>query len=642
MTPFIIYSRVHQIGVGSAQLKATETIDIKAQEVTLQAPKLHAHETHIEADTVKIKLGKNVKSTASSKSSKNAFWISQEVDQRTDESYTEMSTLGKIKIKANKLELEEVQGHTLKYIDQLEYDPEKIELIHKILEEIHTHEHDSISAPGPALIAAIAIAASVATGGVGGAAVTGLGLQAAGGVVTSATAAAISSLSAQIVTQLTIGILAQQSPGDIMGKIFSTDTLKNMATATVSAGALYEVGCLQKAAGIGKTVRDLENAGVQACVGMTADVAFGEKNFCDALKSGGVQFTGQFVGNTAAGEIGDHFKDKQSTSDRIFHKAAHGIAAGGVAAGCAALTGQDVGSAAAAGAAGAMTAEIVADILSKPLNEEVFKDVQEKQTELGRELTQGEKQALFSSKVENIALISKLSGAVSGLLASEGQGLNAGYSSAGNAIDNNFWQTAVPVLLTGYLLYEEVRSSVKTDDAIVSDPLGETVLSAGVATGSKATAKGAKKLVPALSNAWKGLVKTVKQKIAVGSEIVGNEVGAVGDIGRTTKGAGKVADSAGESGTVEKAVKQRNKPPAPLPEAKGTDHTIIERPGRDGQYTTHNADGTWKQYRGSGQDHGGIPRPNVKETEINTNPHTGQEFISKPKVRQPELDEYPK
>jgi len=99
----------------------------------------------------------------------------------------------------------------------------------------------------------------------------------------------------------------------------------------------------------------------------------------------------------------------------------------------------------------------------------------------------------------------------------------------------------VPVLLTGYLLYEEVRSSVKTDDAIVSDPLGETVLSAGVATGSKATAKGAKKLVPALSNAWKGLVKTVKQKIAVGSEIVGNEVGAVGGIGRTTKGAGGIS-----------------------------------------------------------------------------------------------------
>ena len=67
--------------------------------------------------------------------------------------------------------------------------------------------------------------------------------------------------------------------------------------------------------------------------------------------------------------------------------------------------------------------------------------------------------------------------------------------------------------------------------------------SAGVATGSKATAKGAKKLVPALSNAWKGLVKTVKQKIAVGSEIVGNEVGAVGDIGRTTDAAGKVVPS---------------------------------------------------------------------------------------------------
>lgn len=60
--------------------------------------------------------------------------------------------------------------------------------------------------------------------------------------------------------------------------------------------------------------------------------------------------------------------------------------------------------------------------------------------------------------------------------------------------------------------------------------------------------------------------------------------------------------------------KQRNKPPAPAVEAQGRPQSIIERPGKDGQYTTHNGDGTWKQYRGTGQDHGNIPRPNVKET----------------------------
>ena len=87
--------------------------------------------------------------------------------------------------------------------------------------------------------------------------------------------------------------------------------------------------------------------------------------------------------------------------------------------------------------------------------------------------------------------------------------------------------------------------------------------------------------------------------------------------------------------------KGRNKPPEPLPEAEGRPHSIIERPGRDGQYTTHNGDGTWKQYRGSGQDHGGIPRPNVKEAGKHTTPD-GREIIDKGRVRPARPDEIPR
>ncbi|NEQ42466.1 MAG: hypothetical protein F6K00_02445 [Leptolyngbya sp. SIOISBB] len=84
----------------------------------------------------------------------------------------------------------------------------------------------------------------------------------------------------------------------------------------------------------------------------------------------------------------------------------------------------------------------------------------------------------------------------------------------------------------------------------------------------------------------------------------------------------------------------RNRPPGPLPEADGYPHTIIERLGPDGQYTTHNKDGTWKQYRGAGKAHGNIPRPNVKETSINRSPD-GTEFISKPRVRPARPEEIP-
>ncbi|MEE4718175.1 polymorphic toxin type 24 domain-containing protein [Pseudomonas alliivorans] len=87
--------------------------------------------------------------------------------------------------------------------------------------------------------------------------------------------------------------------------------------------------------------------------------------------------------------------------------------------------------------------------------------------------------------------------------------------------------------------------------------------------------------------------------------------------------------------------KSRNKPPPPDPNAEGRPHTILEKPGRFGQYTTYEADGTWKQYRGSGKEHGHIQRPNVKAGGKNINKETGEVFIDKGRVRLPRPDEYP-
>jgi RHS repeat-associated protein len=85
---------------------------------------------------------------------------------------------------------------------------------------------------------------------------------------------------------------------------------------------------------------------------------------------------------------------------------------------------------------------------------------------------------------------------------------------------------------------------------------------------------------------------------------------------------------------------KRSSRPNPDPRAEGNPHTIIERPGPDGQYTTHNGDGTWKQYRGSGKPHGSIPRPNVKENE--NNPSPSGPIPGNSKVREPKPDEIPK
>lgn len=66
----------------------------------------------------------------------------------------------------------------------------------------------------------------------------------------------------------------------------------------------------------------------------------------------------------------------------------------------------------------------------------------------------------------------------------------------------------------------------------------------------------------------------------------------------------------------------------------------VGKSGAAGQYTTHNGDGTYKQYRGTGKDHSDIPRPNVKENRFNTAPN-GKVFPSKGEVRPPKLEEIP-
>jgi RHS repeat-associated protein len=93
-------------------------------------------------------------------------------------------------------------------------------------------------------------------------------------------------------------------------------------------------------------------------------------------------------------------------------------------------------------------------------------------------------------------------------------------------------------------------------------------------------------------------------------------------------------------GNITRIEKKRSSRPEPDVRAEGNPHTIIERPGPEGQYTTHNGDGTFKQYRGSGKPHGNIPRPNVKETQNNPSPSGPRP--GKPEVRRPTPDEIPK
>jgi RHS repeat-associated protein len=123
------------------------------------------------------------------------------------------------------------------------------------------------------------------------------------------------------------------------------------------------------------------------------------------------------------------------------------------------------------------------------------------------------------------------------------------------------------------------------------------------------------------------------------AKVVMDPCSSAGDIGMAVAGLG-IPGGGGVKKISKMTGKARNMPPSPLKEANGRPHSIIERPGKDGQYTTHYGDGTWKQYRGSGQDHGGIPRPNVKEAGKNVTPD-GREFVDKGRVRPARPDEIP-
>ncbi len=150
-----------------ASLRAKSTIKMQAQETTLQGPKIGASETEIHAERLRILQGRNKSASALMKKSENAWWISMDSEEQKHETFTQAEFNGKTKLYATELELEQVRDEALKYLDQLEFDPEQTKVVYELLNEIHHREATSISAPGPALIAAVAVISSVATGGVG-------------------------------------------------------------------------------------------------------------------------------------------------------------------------------------------------------------------------------------------------------------------------------------------------------------------------------------------------------------------------------------------------------------------------------------------------------------------------------------------
>ncbi|MEO5970223.1 MAG: hypothetical protein ABIQ95_09875, partial [Bdellovibrionia bacterium] len=438
-----ITSTVHSLVTFVApQLKARNTVEVEAaNQVTLEAPKLEAQETHLKGRQVTFRQGKNISKLSSREKSANPFWMTMDTLEEENENHVQPQIQGQVKIEAEILELEKVKGEVLKYLGKLEYNPDTLKVVHAVLDEMHKRDITSISAPGPALIAAVAIAVSIATSGAGNALLLGVGMNAAtlGSIGATMGSVAISSLTAQVTTQLAVGILAQKSPGDILKKAFNASMLKNVVTSTITAGVLYDVpGAHLAAKNTSEILHRMQTAGAQACVGMGANLAFGDQNLGDALKSGGVQFVSQAASGYLSDRIGKNFADRKDFLDRCAHKVAHGVSAAAFGAAGATALGQDAGTAASGAAMGAMISEIVADSLSKPLESDVAAEMDKHEAELGRPLTEHEAKDIWDSKVADISKIARLTGAVSGVMTGHASGVGAANGAAQTAIGNNF------------------------------------------------------------------------------------------------------------------------------------------------------------------------------------------------------------
>jgi len=146
---------------------------------------------------------------------------------------------------------------------------------------------------------------------------------------------------------------------------------------------------------------------------------------------------------------------------------------------------------------------------------------------------------------------------------------------------------------------------------------------------------------------------------AVASTGVGAPVGGIGAAasgGLLAKGAAELTvggimmantisnmkDDASSSNNSSSSSSSRNKP-----KQEGEPNTSeIQARDSDGnvtKYSTFDENGKLvKEFRGTGKDHGNIPRPNVKEPNVNTNPKTGEQFQNGFKVRKATPEELPK
>lgn len=458
------------------------------------------------------------------------FWrIKTETQTDTEDTAVYNSIVGGVKIQATHgvtLEIGQEDGVTLQdslamfeQTDELAWmaeaynDPElagNIELVYQEL--VNIHEYDKSSTLSPAAMAIIAIAVAVAMGPAGAGLIgSGGSIGAVGFVSAPAMQAGALSLATQAASSLANG----NNLGETLRALTSSDGIRSLATAMITAGALSYVGEAMGDVSIfgdastattdfAQNAIELGNQATQMVVETTVSTGISTiinggdiGDFADSFKSSLLQAGVQSVGEYLSSSIGEAYKD--GDINNVIRYLSH-AGAGCVIGLATSETGGTEGGgqeSCLTGAGGAVVGELVADAYKANKLDEFFTKEQERAKLLGEAgftdaqiaafYKSDSAQVYFNKEVAKLTAagvdLAKLSGGLAALAA--GTDVNLAAMTAENAAQHNAFfliplallaLKAIDIALTANELYEIYEALESDDPAAGQEMLEEWLL----------------------------------------------------------------------------------------------------------------------------------------------------------------------
>lgn len=203
------------------------------------------HNKFLADGEVSILHGRKSSYFSESSSSRDAMWSKSSSTSGSSEQYIAPQFSGSISIKAKSARIEVVSGRILDFLDQIKEQPD--DLTYVTLYEQYQYHHESQEAPGPGLIALIALATAIATQGTSSAwaasAIKAASASVTMSVGTAATVhAAVTAGFQALMVKATTSMAANNfDVGKVVKDLASSSTLKELAIKMISAGAMQYI-----------------------------------------------------------------------------------------------------------------------------------------------------------------------------------------------------------------------------------------------------------------------------------------------------------------------------------------------------------------------------------------------------------------